>query len=730
MRFNLIQPIACLIASVCLLESSASAGGTVHEVFVRNFEFAPATITVQPGDTVRWTWQSGTHTVTSGTPCTPDGLFRDPMTSADPSFEFVIPEGANDIPYFCEPHCFSGMTGTIDVVLPPVEFLITLDGFQEVSPVDTAATGEGTATFDPNTNELSWNITFQNLEGSQTGAHFHGPARPCQNAGIEIPLPTGSPVIGSQVLTAQQADDLLAGLWYVNVHTDLHTGGEIRGRVAPAPLEDPIPEPIAAGDIHIRLETVTTGLTAPNWAASPPGDSDRLFVSDQDGILWQIDLAAAGFPGASGTPAVFLDVGDRLVSLGIGGPGSFDERGLLGFAFHPDYMTNGKLYTYTSEPENGPADFSTMPAGTSPNHQTVILEWLVPNPTDPSSVVDPGSARELLRIDQPQFNHNAGCLNFGPDGNLYIALGDGGGRDDRDDGSSLGVPLVGHGCEGNGADNTTILGTILRIDPDGSDSANGRYGIPNDNPFTATDGLDEIFAYGFRNPFRFSFDSATGDLYAADVGQNHIEEVDLVVSGGNYGWRFREGSFNFLFNGNQGGYVTDRALDIPAGLTDPIAEYDHDEGIAIVGGFVYRGARIPPLMSRYTFGEFAQTFSNDGRLFYLDGAGEIREFPIVNQAGLGLSLLGIGHDAGGELYVLANETGTPFGSTGVVLRIATIPGDGDADGDVDLTDFDQFADCVTGPAASIPPGCEHMDLDRNNHVSLPDFGIFQTEFDG
>ncbi len=209
-------------------------------------------------------------------------------------------------------------------------------------------------------------------------------------------------------------------------------------------------DPIQQGGAPIRLETVATGLTAPNFGIYAPGDDGRLFVSDQDGILWAIDLSGGG-------KSVFLDVSGRIVPLGAFGPGTFDERGLLGVAFDSGYASNGLLYTYTSEPVSGPADFSTMPPSTTPNHQAVILEWQVPNPGDPASVVDPASARELLRVDQPQFNHNAGAINVGPDGMLYIALGDGGGRDDEG---------VGHGASGNAQDPSNVLGSILRIDPE------------------------------------------------------------------------------------------------------------------------------------------------------------------------------------------------------------------------------------------------------------------------
>lgn len=161
-----------------------------------------------------------------------------------------------------------------------------------------------------------------------------------------------------------------------------------------------------------------------------------------------------------------------------------------------------------------------------------------------------------------------------------------------------------------------MLATILRIDPDGDDSANGQYGIPGDNPFVGDPGaLDEVYAYGFRNTLRISFDPETGELYAADVGQNDTEEVDRVVAGGNYGWPVREGSFAFDRNGDDPGFVTDEDPGIP-GLIDPIAEYDHDEGIAVVGGFVYRGADVPQLR-RYLFGDFFSPADGGGRMFQL-----------------------------------------------------------------------------------------------------------------
>jgi glucose/arabinose dehydrogenase len=441
-------------------------------------------------------------------------------------------------------------------------------------------------------------------------------------------------------------------------------------------LANPIRARLRQGSRQVKLETIATGLTAPVWATAAPGvDPKFLFTVDQAGILWRIDVT-------DGTKSVFLDVTSRMIPLGIFGPGTYDERGFLGVAFDPGYATNGLLYTYTSEPATPNPDFSTQPPATPPDHQSAIVEWHVPNPTDAGAVVDTGSARLLLRIDKPQFNHNGGCLNFGPDGMLYISIGDGGGADDQDGQPFIGGPTVGHGPNGNGQNTGVALGKIHRIDPHGNNSANGQYGIPVDNPLVGSPGaVEEIWAFGFRNPFRFAFDGVTQALYVGDVGQNDIEEVDVVARGGNHGWRLKEGTFFFDFNGAGAGFVTGMDPGVPSGLVDPIAEYDHDEGLAVIGGFVYRGTAMPKLFGRYVFGEFAKTFSNDGRLFYLrkkevvkvgrpPRRSRIAEFRLVNQAALGASLLGLGQDAAGEIYVLTNTTSAPFGTTGVVQRIA------------------------------------------------------------
>jgi glucose/arabinose dehydrogenase len=441
--------------------------------------------------------------------------------------------------------------------------------------------------------------------------------------------------------------------------------------VASAVHDDIIPEKIQASDAQIALETVATGLTTPVLGTHAPGDNDRLIVVDQIGKLWAIDI-----DDDDDVPdqLELLDVGagglGLLVPLGAFGPGTFDERGFLSVAFHPDYPKNGKLYTFTSEPAGMAATFQ-LPPGVEANHQSVITEWTVNDPKDLDSVVDTGSRRPIIRIDNPQFNHNSGQLAFGPDDLLYIGVGDGGGRDDEGPGHSEG---------GNGQDITNVLGTILRIDVDGSNSNNGQYGVPRSNPFAGQNGVAEIFAYGFRNPYRFSFDADDGALYAADVGQGDVEEVDLVVAGGNYGWPVKEGSF--LFDGmglGVDGIATINSPGQPAGLIDPIAQYDHDEGVSITGGFVYSDSEVGDIRGMYVFGDYTQSFSGpNGRLFGIDAdGGDIEELLPAGQDGVGLFISGFGQDRDGQVYVLGTQNVPPVGETGVVQRIVEVDDDDD-----------------------------------------------------
>jgi glucose/arabinose dehydrogenase len=306
---------------------------------------------------------------------------------------------------------------------------------------------------------------------------------------------------------------------------------------------------------------IAEGLAKPIAVAAPPDDSGRLFILERDGLLKVMDLATGAI---APTPA--LDLTGQIAITG--------ERGLLGLAFHPDFAANGRFFVFLSQPE-----------GTSE-----IREYRL----GADGIVVPGSARTILEIPQPPaVNHKGGWIGFGPDGMLYATSGDGGGGGDPN----------------NNAQNLDLLlGKVLRIDVDGDDFAaddRRNYAIPDDNPFAATAGLDEIFAYGLRNPFRAGFDLATGRLFVGDVGQNAREEINIVGSGDNLGWRLYEG--NAPYPPGSSAAPTD-------GLVFPIHDYTHEsgDGRSVTGGTVYRGPS-EALHGQYIFGDFAS-----GRIFALD----------------------------------------------------------------------------------------------------------------
>lgn len=445
---------------------------------------------------------------------------------------------------------------------------------------------------------------------------------------------------------------------------------------AMAQIANPIPAAIVTGPLGVELQSVASGLVSPVYLVSAPDGSGRLFVVDQIGKVRLIKNGAL-------QAAAFLDVSALITPLSA----SYDERGLLGLAFHPGFSDSSSpgfrtLYTYESLPTvAGSADF-TVPGTTSFNHQDSVVEYKV-NPASPDQV-DMATRRILFRGNHPFSNHNGGMIAFGSDGYLYVGIGDGGGSNDSG---------AGHVAGGNAQDTTLALGKILRIDPllpsltPGSAnpaSVNGQYRVPNDNPFVGVAGLDEVYAYGLRNPYRFSFDVPTGRLIVGDVGQNSLEEVDIVTRAANYGWPVKEGTFLF-----SSGAVTANSPGSPAGLVDPVIQYDHDEGNAVIGGFVYRGQQIPVFVGTYLFGDLAG--KGPGRLFYGDlSTGSIRELKIgVTPRSLGLSLKGFGQDAQGELYVLGSTIEGPSGTQGVVLKIVRIgvPGDVNGDGLVNMVDL-------------------------------------------
>ncbi len=444
-------------------------------------------------------------------------------------------------------------------------------------------------------------------------------------------------------------------------------------------VPDPIPTVIPKGDVSVRLTSIAKGFVAPITATYAPNDKNRLYVAELNGKIWSLSLNGKGK-----ARTLFADIGARGLNLGCFGS-NYDERGLLGIAFHPAYRSNGLVYTYQSLPHLNTA---TPPANqcnrTSPDHDNVVTEWKVNNPRGKNPKVNPASAREVLRVDHPQFNHNGGELRFGADGMLYVSIGDGGSADDQGNGHT--VP------GGNAQDLTNLSGKILRIDPQPGSTLPG-YKIPADNPFANTVGVrGEIWAYGLRNPYKMSFDTATNRLYVADVGQNDVEEINIVSRGLNYGWPVKEGSFAFDQNGTDAGFVT---ADIVTGAyVDPIAQHDHcippvnttgqcqaSEGSAVVGGFVYRGNTIKKLRGLYVFGNYgAEPSTSSGRLLYLDAQKQVKEFQLAGKRslGLGLSVLGFGQDARGEVYLLGKSGASqgnigitdPNNRSGVVLKLA------------------------------------------------------------
>jgi glucose/arabinose dehydrogenase len=416
----------------------------------------------------------------------------------------------------------------------------------------------------------------------------------------------------------------------------------------PTPTASPVSTPTGVpGDV--ALETLIDDLVAPIGLVVAPGDTDRAFILEQTGRIHVLrdDQRVA-------TP--FLDLSDHLVRLDR----EYDERGLLGLAFHPDYASNGRFFVYYSAPTR---EGAAPPA----NHTNRISEFRVQT-GDPDKA-DEASERIVLEFEQPQPNHSGGAFGFGPDGFLYLGTGDGGGRGDAD---------AGHSPQGNAQDPSRLNGKILRIDVDRGDP----YAIPADNPLVDGGGRPEIYALGFRNPWRLSWEPA-GErrLLVSDVGYGRYEEVDAVVSGGNYGWRIKEGG-HCLDIDRPLDDVTNCPTEDDAGrpLIDPVIEYTHREvGIAVVGGHVYRGEALPGLTGSYVFADYSADWTTAdpqprGSLLVAevgssDGVWPWRRLSVASDELDHLFVTGMGEDAAGELYVMARRSFGPFGQTGFVFRI-------------------------------------------------------------
>lgn len=435
----------------------------------------------------------------------------------------------------------------------------------------------------------------------------------------------------------------------------------------------------------IKLQLVCEHQINSPVAMVAAGDgSGRMFIADQRGKI-------RIFRNGMLEPGAFLDLGAKVVTERAG----YDERGLLGVAFHPGYAnvaSPGHRRFYVFYIANSPAAPGT--AANPINSRTVVAEYKV-STTNPDQA-DASSERILLTFDKPQFNHAGGGLEFGPDGFLYFSVGDGGGSQDNEAGHTGGVSGAGGKpatAKGNAQDLTNFLGKIHRIDPLGSNGPGGQYGIPASNPFAASPNGErpEIYAFGLRNTWRFTFDSRPGGtnrLFAADVGQGEVEEIDIITNGGNYGWRNKEGTFIPTFS------IGAPALATPA--IDPIAQYAHpgivkgtpalpQYGISCTGGYVYRGSAIPGLAGKYVFGDYSQSTSTpSGPMLGLEetspGVWSLAFLDVLGGNPINQFIQGFGQDESGELYVLARRTrpvSAPDPATGFpsgrIYKIVPVP---------------------------------------------------------
>jgi glucose/arabinose dehydrogenase len=413
------------------------------------------------------------------------------------------------------------------------------------------------------------------------------------------------------------------------------------------------------------LQLVTQGLVSPVALVEPPDSSHRLFVVDEIGKIWIVDSTGKQLASP------FMDLSSKMVPL----TPSYDERGLLGLAFHPQFKTNGKFYVFYTAPPRPGTPVPGAP-GSTWNNTTMVSEFTV-SPSDPNTA-NMSSERILIQADHPYLNHNAGTLAFGPDGFLYISIGDGGNMDDVGNGHVSDWYTVNAG--GNGQDiYMNLMGNILRIDINGGSP----YNIPADNPFVGTKALPEIYAYGFRNPFRFSFDmGGSHQLLVGDEGQSLYEEVDDVVKGGNYGWNVKEGTHCFDTDSDLLERPSCPSVDSSGKpLIDPVIELVNAAnpkgggvGIAIIGGMVYRGTALPELKGVYIFGVLSQSGKADGQVFASTPATSgMWTWSILGlksfAPNLGTFLKSFGQDLRGEMYLMTSDQEGPQGTTGKVYKL-------------------------------------------------------------
>lgn len=736
----------CLGGLVFLTSHMAMAASV--GVNIEPTDFNPSVVSINVNDQVVWTWVSDNHNTES------DNDFWDsPIENTGYVFTNVF-TSAGSFPYFCVVHGFTGEvdvqaanTITVSITSPtngasftaPAIVSITATAADSSGSITNVAFFDGatmvgqtnntpytvSATFaagshaltavaadnaglfatssvvnisvsSMNTGTISVTITnpldgsiFGNTDPVTIGAGFTDTNGTVTNVaffndGILLKNVSGNPfeLITAPFTFTLGAHELTA------VATD-NTG--LTGTSAPVQLTVARYTPeVTNGTGALFLIPIATNLSAPLYGISPPGDTHRLFVLDQNGLIRIIQDGVL-----LTNPA--LDLRSN-VSPPLNTSNPNDERGLLGLAFHPGFTNPASpgyqtLYTYNSEMiPSGTLPTYPLSGGTTNLYKNALNEWKISSTN--ANVIDPSTMREVISFGKNAQNHNGGTCTFGPDGYLYLALGDGGNANDVG---------PGHIAPGGNAQNLSVpLGKMLRIDPLNPSlnpsspdpiSPNGQYRIPTNNPYQGAGQVPEIYAYGLRNPYRFAFDPVTGDLIEADVGQNNIEEINRITIGKDYGWAIKEGDFLFnMTNGPAGpagevgappGHFSPGA---PAGLTDPITftnstvtnilEYDHNNGISITGGFVYRGSAVPDLYGKYIFGDLALIPAPtriNGRLFYADlqlATINVFTLPQFNSEILpnGQTCHGFGQDGNGELYVMATST-PPNGNGGVVYKI-------------------------------------------------------------
>ena len=463
------------------------------------------------------------------------------------------------------------------------------------------------------------------------------------------------------MLEEQEVESILAYM-----HTHQEESGTASNEADPADaLEDPIPEKIPDSGLRLVMEKV---LQIPASAEEPSlarvnrlrtirqNGKERLFINDLRGNLYEIRDNKA---------SVFMNMKEKMPNF-MDNPGW--GTGLAHYEFHPEFNENGLFYTtHTEKPGSAPADFA-YDDSIKVTVQYVLTEWKMDNA---QAMVFSGSKRELMRANMVTQIHGMQGINFNPAarpgdadyGLLYIGLGDGGA-------AFGGYPFLTR-------DKGKVWGSVLRIDPSGNDSKNGNYGIPKDNPWANEEGaLGEVWCHGFRNPHHFSWDTSGKTLYVTDIGQHQIEEINIAKPGGDYGWPEREGTFMISTEGDAN-HIYPLPEDDPEAFIYPVAQYDHDEGNAIMGGGVYQGSKMPQMKGKYLFGDIV-----NGRVFFtdseemqpgqqapiqslslrLEGASESTDFQQLS--GEKRVALRTGVDSQGEFYFFTQSDGMLYRVTG------------------------------------------------------------------